>query len=123
MNVIFICHFKIVPSLLPLKFRNVGKLTFQHNFIFQMIINYHFHFTHEDENYSVFFYSKDYRDPTAHSSNHALRRSWARRLPRSMNWAPLETNHPYVDFLHENQLFYELYCVFKYENSITIFIR
>ena len=87
-----------------------------------MIINYHFHFEHNSEIFSVFFYSRDYRNGPAHSANHQLRRTWARRLPRTQNWAPLEGS-PYIDFLNQNDLNYTQFCVFKFENAITIFIK
>ena len=102
--------------------RNVGHGNFFDSISLDMIINYHFHFQHEEEIYNVFFYARDYRDGSAHSSNYALRRSWARRLPRSQNWAPLECSD-YLQFLHENDLFYTQYCVFKYENTVTVFIK
>ena len=109
-------------NCISLKFSKCRTLDFFDSISLDMIINYHFHFQHEEEIYNVFFYARDYRDGSAHSSNYALRRSWARRLPRSQNWAPLECSD-YLQFLHENDLFYTQYCVFKYENTITVFIK
>ena len=72
--------------------------------------------------YSVFFYAPDYRPGPAHSAQHQMRREWARRLPLSRNWTPLEYSD-YNQYLAANDLFYSQFCVFKFENAITIFVK
>ena len=89
---------------------------------FRMIINYTFNFQHQEFTYSVFFYGDDYVPGPAHSAQHQMRRDWARRLPITRNWAILEYSD-YKAYLEANDLFYTQYCVFKYENAITIFIK
>ena len=100
----------------------LGSLRNFHFYFRIMNINYFFNFVENGEIFSIFFLSNTSESGQAHSANHALRRTWAKNLPRNQHWAPLE-NSDYLCFLHENDLHYEFYCVFKYENAITIFVK
>ena len=115
-----------ITQLLRFRTPKLKCRIFKHNkrcsLFLDMRVNYHFHFQQDQKTYNVFFVSGFQRDAIDHSSNHALRRLWASNLSLTQNWALLDHSE-YLEFLHNNCLFYIEYCSFEYEGTITIFVR
>lgn len=71
-----------------------------------------------------FYNKKNFFCGADHAAPYNLRRSWAQTLFEQPNWTwtPLE-QHPYINFLKNNDFIYKESLLIISENCIKIFVR
>ena len=85
-------------------------------------IQYQFSFQDNERYTMVFFLGRNPEYNQSHNMAYQIRRRWARSLPISQSWATLPDSI-YVNYLRNNELNYQHYCIYQFDTMKVIFIQ